>query len=80
MGHIALVAGLDVRSGAHGRLGGGNGCHLLAQLTQLVAQGRHIISGRDGLGAHGTTFGVDHVLALHSVVLLEHGVDLQCTP
>eukprot|EP00965_Chrysotila_dentata_P008778 286264-Pleurochrysis_carterae.AAC.1 len=72
MRHVALVAGLDVGGCAHDRLGGRHGRHLLPQLTQLVAQGGHGISGGNGLGAHGPVFGVDGVLALHLVILFEH--------
>eukprot|EP00965_Chrysotila_dentata_P197228 6178072-Pleurochrysis_carterae.AAC.3 len=34
--------------------------------------GGQVISNSDGLGAHGAALGVDGVLALHAVILLEH--------
>eukprot|EP00965_Chrysotila_dentata_P159561 5271359-Pleurochrysis_carterae.AAC.1 len=56
MRRVALVAGLGVSSCAQGRLGGCHGCHLLPQLTQLVAQGGQVLIGGNGLGAHGLAF------------------------
>eukprot|EP00965_Chrysotila_dentata_P116215 3841878-Pleurochrysis_carterae.AAC.1 len=76
MGHIALVARFGAGGCAHDGLSGGHGCHLLTQLAQLVAQGGHVSSISDGLGAHGAALGVNGVLALHAVILFEHGEDL----
>eukprot|EP00965_Chrysotila_dentata_P242274 6204778-Pleurochrysis_carterae.AAC.2 len=59
MGHVALVARFGACCCAHDGLGGGHGCHLLTQLAQLVAQGEHVISNSDGLGAHGAALGVN---------------------
>eukprot|EP00965_Chrysotila_dentata_P252742 6210848-Pleurochrysis_carterae.AAC.1 len=73
MGHVALVARLGTGDCAHDGLGGGHGCHLLTQLAQLVAQGRHVISNSDGLGAHGLALGVSRVAALYAVILNEKG-------
>eukprot|EP00965_Chrysotila_dentata_P214539 6188249-Pleurochrysis_carterae.AAC.1 len=60
-----------------GGLSGSHGCHLLAQLAQLVAQGGHAFSNSDGLGVHGAALGVNGFLVLHAVILLEHGGDLE---
>eukprot|EP00965_Chrysotila_dentata_P201618 6180664-Pleurochrysis_carterae.AAC.4 len=77
MGHVALVARLGAGGCEHCGLGGGHSCHLLTQLAQLVAQEGHVISDSDGFGVHGEALGVDGVLALHAVILLEHGEDLK---
>eukprot|EP00965_Chrysotila_dentata_P170167 5617200-Pleurochrysis_carterae.AAC.1 len=64
-----LFQGLGVGGGEHGRPG---------VLTQLVAQGDHIISGGNYLCAHGPAFGViNGLFALHPVILFdEHGEHL----
>eukprot|EP00965_Chrysotila_dentata_P150998 4989594-Pleurochrysis_carterae.AAC.1 len=77
MGHVALGARFGAGGCAHNRLGGGHGCHLLTQLAQFVAQGGHVISNSDGLGAHGAALGVNGALALHAVILFAHGEDLE---
>eukprot|EP00965_Chrysotila_dentata_P177867 5874956-Pleurochrysis_carterae.AAC.2 len=50
-----------------------------ARATAAVrrAERDNIMSSGDGLVAHGPAFGVDGVLALHPVVLFEHGEDLK---
>eukprot|EP00965_Chrysotila_dentata_P100826 3330407-Pleurochrysis_carterae.AAC.1 len=49
---------------------------MFAQLTQLVAQGGHVVPCGNDLGAHGPAFSVNGVLAFYPVILLEHGEDL----
>eukprot|EP00965_Chrysotila_dentata_P064579 2141361-Pleurochrysis_carterae.AAC.3 len=70
---VALVARLGAGGCAHDGLSDGHVCHLLTQLAQLVAQRGHVISNNDGLGAHdGAALGINGVLALHAVIVLEH--------
>eukprot|EP00965_Chrysotila_dentata_P105508 3484584-Pleurochrysis_carterae.AAC.1 len=44
--------------------------------AQLIAQGGHVVPCGDGLGAHGPAFSINGVLALHPVIPLKHGEDL----
>eukprot|EP00965_Chrysotila_dentata_P209310 6185216-Pleurochrysis_carterae.AAC.1 len=40
-------------------------------------EGGHVISGSDGLGAHGAGLAIDGVFALDALICLEHGEDLK---
>eukprot|EP00965_Chrysotila_dentata_P033785 1124446-Pleurochrysis_carterae.AAC.9 len=45
--------------------------------SQSLALGGHVISNSNSLGTHGVALGVNGVVAIHAVVLLEHGEDLK---